>query len=321
MVKLEEIFDIKYGNQFDLCKMKKNDYSNIHFVGRAEKDNGVTAKVEPHPEVKPYPPGLITVALGGSILSSFVQVKPFYTGQNIVVLTPLEEMSIHEKLFYCNAIKKNAFKFSTHGREANRTIRNLVVPSLDEIPKWIYEVDLNRFNNANDPLIKEILEPPKISKLCRIDDLFEIKNGINIGGIKEYSKRFKGSIMFIRPASTHKRTLRSFIDKRKIKSKDIYSPGTLFVSTNGEGSHTYAYVSTEAFVPNSDVSVLIPKRKMSIEEKLYYSKCISANRYLFSYGRKPKGRRLKNIKIPDLSDDEIVYVQKFIRSLKFSSTI
>jgi hypothetical protein len=57
----------------------------------------------------------------------------------------------------------------------------------------------------------------------------------------------------------------------------------------------YSYVSSFEFVPNS---VLIPKEKMSLAEKLYYALCVTANRRKFSYGRKPKGDRLKAILLP-----------------------
>jgi hypothetical protein len=84
------------------------------------------------------------------------------------------------------------------------------------------------------------------------------------------------------------------IDKSHVFPKD-----TLYVSTDGQGSHSFAYVSVFEFVPNSNVSVLIPKREMSLQEKLYYAQCITKNRYKFSYGRKPKGARLKAIMLPE----------------------
>lgn len=60
---------------------------------------------------------------------------------------------------------------------------------------------------------------------------------------------------------------------------------------------------------------------MSIEEKLFYAKCITANRYLFSYGRKPKGNKLKSIKVPKLEGEDIDKVISFINSLPYSSNI
>ena len=90
-------------------------------------------------------------------------------------------------------------------------------------------------------------------------------------------------------------------DEKKIKEIYIFPSNTIYVSTDGQGSHTYSYVSSFEFVPNSNASVLIPKTKMTLVEKLYYALCVTANRFKFSYGRKPKGDRLKNILIPEYS--------------------
>jgi len=138
--------------------------------------------------------------------------------------------------------------------------------------------------------------------MIKLDEIFLVINGIAATGLKEHTTPFEGSVIYVRPASTQARTFRSYIDKSNISKDKIFPEGTLFVSTNGEGSHSYAYVSTCEIVPNSDVSVLIPKMKMSLEEKLYYSQCITANRYKFSYGRKPKGKKLKSILLPNLEE-------------------
>ena len=37
---------------------------------------------------------------------------------------------------------------------------------------------------------------------------------------------------------------------------------------------------------------------MTLQEKIYYAICVTSNRFKFSYGRKPKGDRLKEIMIP-----------------------
>ena len=89
------------------------------------------------PTHKPYAEGLITVALGGSTLSSFVQSNPFYTAQNIDVLTPLAAMSLDVKLYYCLCIEANRFRYSTFGREANRTLKYLRVPAPEHTPTWV----------------------------------------------------------------------------------------------------------------------------------------------------------------------------------------
>lgn len=88
------------------------------------------------------------------------------------------------------------------------------------------------------------------------------------------------------------------MDNLQVDDKYIYPENIIYVSTDGQGSHSYTYVSSFNFIPNSNVSVLLPKIEMSLQEKIFYAICITSNRFKFSYGRKPKGDRLKEIMIP-----------------------
>lgn len=138
-VPLTTIFNISYGNKFDFNKMVEcsiGDDCGVNFVSRKSTNLGIVAKVRPFSSVKPYKQNLITVTLGGTyLLSSFVQPKPFYTAQNIAVLEPKLPMSLAAKLFYCLCISNNRFRYSAFGREANRTLKQIMVPSI--IPEWV----------------------------------------------------------------------------------------------------------------------------------------------------------------------------------------
>lgn len=136
---LNRLFDIEHGNKFDLNKMEiaEPNETAIAFVGRSGEDNGIVAFVKPMNGVKPFDDGLITVALGGAALSSFVQPRKFYTAQNIDVLKPKTKMSLEEKFYYCLCIEANRFRYSTYGREANRTLKNIMVPKLEFVPSWV----------------------------------------------------------------------------------------------------------------------------------------------------------------------------------------
>jgi len=136
-------------------------------------------------------------------------------------------------------------------------------------------------------------------ELIRLDSLFDVNNGLASSEVEVLeSWSDNNTIRYIRPSQTYEGTIAGYVNKLYIDDKYIYPNNTLYVSTDGQGSHTYSYVSSFEFVPNSNVSVLIPKYDMSLSEKLYYAMCISANRCNFSYGRKPKGDRLKSILIP-----------------------
>lgn len=133
----------------------------------------------------------------------------------------------------------------------------------------------------------------------RLDKLFIIKNGIASTDLRIETTKQSRHMPYLRPASTQARTLAGWVWLNDIDAKNIYPSETLFVSTNGEGSHSYAYVSSFEFVANSDVSILIPKNEMSLIEKIYYAQCITLNRWKFSYGRKPKGKRLASLDLPE----------------------
>ena len=99
-MKVSDIFDMISGNGFELINMSSSADSDINFVSRTSQNNGVIAKVNKYNNVEPFPAGLITVALGGSVLSTFVQTKPFYTAFHIMVLSPKKSMTLKEKFFY-----------------------------------------------------------------------------------------------------------------------------------------------------------------------------------------------------------------------------
>lgn len=141
LVQLEKLFTVKYGNQFDLYQLDTDD-GHIDFVSRGEKDNGVSSKVKTFKGNEPFHAGLITVALGGSVLASFVQTNNFYTGQNVKVLSPKRKMDLLEKLYYCMIIKHNRFRYSALGREANKTLKDILIPEF--MPEEFKTIDMEK---------------------------------------------------------------------------------------------------------------------------------------------------------------------------------
>lgn len=182
MTRLHDLFDVSYGNKFDLNKMRRCSVSRggVHFVGRSSQNHGVSASVALLRSIVPYEAGLITVALGGTkILSSFVQGTPFYTAQNVAILRPKVQMGFSEKLFLCLCIRHNRFRYSAFGREANRTLGELLVPEPAEFPTWAH----------GQTEVLEILSAPKLDsstapvlnpatwKMFELQEIFEIERG------------------------------------------------------------------------------------------------------------------------------------------------
>lgn len=151
----------------------------------------------------------------------------------------------------------------------------------------------------------------------KLEDLFNFHNGVATTDldISPIQDEFY-DIPFLRPSSMALNSIVGFVSSLHISEKYIFEANSLYVSTNGQGSHTYSYVYPVPFSVNSDVTVLIPKRKMTLEEKLYYATIITANRYKFSYGRKPKGERLKQITIPIYEEARLVKLQEVVKQTK-----
>lgn len=155
-------------------------------------------------------------------------------------------------------------------------------------------------NNLLDFNIKRITFPSNAtSNLVPLNSVFDVKNGLSSSQVAVEEEPITGNhLRYIRPSQSYDGSLAGYVDKTTVDEKYIYPQNTIYVSTDGQGSHTYSYLSSFEFIPNSNVSVLIPKRDMSLQEKLYYAVCVTRNRYKFSYGRKPKGYRLEELLVP-----------------------
>lgn len=299
-VPISEVFFVEYGNKLNF-NAAVQDEGGINFVTRSRVNLGIGGKVARIKGAEPYSPGLITVSLGGTyLLSAFVQPGEFYTAQNIKVLRPKEAMSFNEKAYYCACISANRFKYSSHGREANRSFHTLPVPDRASVPAWTHSVKPTK--TAMGLTVADLSpKPDKFSSAeVPLIELFEPHSGINPSSLPTEETRLDETyIPVIRPSKTQASSFVEFVSARDIEPDLIFPKGTLYVSTNGQGSHTYAYVSTFEFVPNTDVVVLKDRSdRMGIFEKLFYAAAITHNRPLFSYGRKPKGRRLERLLVP-----------------------
>ena len=122
---LQELFEIKYGVNLELINLTQSTGSQaINFVSRTSGNNGVVAKVLPVEGIEPQEAGLISVASGGSVLSTFYQDEPFYSGRDLYILKEKVPMSKLTKLFLCTVLKKNAYRYA-YGRQANKTLKNI----------------------------------------------------------------------------------------------------------------------------------------------------------------------------------------------------
>lgn len=120
---LSRICHIDFGNKFDNDKMT-HETPSVNFVSRTADNNGVSDVVDRIEGTDPYPAGCLSVALGGSIGSCFLQKQPFYTGQNVAVLIFPSDVSMRAKLFFSQVFMFEVKgKFVAFGRELNKHLK------------------------------------------------------------------------------------------------------------------------------------------------------------------------------------------------------
>lgn len=122
--KVEDIFDLWYGVNLALNACTETD-DGVNFVSRTESNNGVSSRIAPVDGLPPQQAGLITTATGGSVLSTFLQPDPFYSGRDLYVMEPKEKrVGNGTKLFLTTVLEANKFKFN-YGRQANKSLPHI----------------------------------------------------------------------------------------------------------------------------------------------------------------------------------------------------
>ncbi len=142
---VSSLFEVKYGINLELntcIETTSDDPEGIAFVARTADNNGISAYVKKIEGREPQPAETITVAGGGSVLSTFVQKRPFYSGRDLYLLISKEDISIKVKMFISTVLFSNQYRYS-YGRQANKTLPNLIL-----------RLPIQRDNNGN-PIIDD----------------------------------------------------------------------------------------------------------------------------------------------------------------------
>lgn len=311
MVALSEIFDIKYGNGFELNRLTQNVHG-INFVSRTAKNNGVSAKVDLISDVTPFKAGLITVSLGGSVLESFLQTSEFYTGYHIFCLTPKIELSEKQKLFYCLCIRANKYRYS-YGRQANKTLGDILIPSIDEIPVWVEKTKMPDMPSKKPVTNKQFHLNSSQWKYFNYEELFDIKKGKRLTkeNMIEGNTPFIGSIEF-------NNGYREYIGQ-----KPIHTGNTITINYNGSVGESF--YQPNPFWASDDVNVLYPKFEMNKYIAFFLITLIRLEKFRFNYGRKWETERMKEslMKLPvdKKGNPDFNFMEEYIKSLSYSSSI
>ncbi len=318
LVPLNKIFDIQYGNQFDFNKLEVGDRDKINFVTRSSQNLGVVAKVLKYNNVEPFEAGLITVTLGGTyLLSSFIQQNKFYTAQNVKVLRPKRNLNLNEKLFYCKAIEANRFRYTSHGREANTTLNELLVPK--SIPANFLKPVLDGFNQIDPKSILKKQASLNIStwEYFKLDDLFKVNYGVNLE-LNRMTIKDTG-IPFVSRTSNNN-GVSDYVEELI----DISPNPENTISVSGGGSVLECFLQEKPYYSGRDLYYLTPKFEANKHRLLFIITILRREKYRFNYGRQAN-KTLKHliIRLPINKNGEPNYqfMEDYIKSLPYSSSI
>ncbi len=308
-MRLNDLFDIEYPKTLVFSQMTISE-KGINFVSSQDKNNGVVARVEECEGVKKYPAGVITVPLKGSVLMAHVQKEECYVAHQIAVLTPKDTMGIKQKLFYCMCIQKNAYRFH-YGRQADRTLRNLILP--DRLPGWVDEIDIIPIKTSNARgQIDLNMENWRDYKLS---ELFVFKKGKRL----TKADMVPGDVNFIGAISENNGI------REKIETEFVWTPNCITVNYNGSVGE--AFYQGKEFWASDDVNVLYAQKWWTMNQynALFIITVIKANKYRFSYGRKWTLEKMKDtiIKLPGKKDGtpDFGFMENYIKSLPYSDRI
>lgn len=316
MKRIEELFYVQYGVNLELntlSQIKAGSKNAVNFVSRATGNNGVTAIVERLADIEPIPAGTLSVAAGGSVLETYLQPEPYYSGRDLYFLTAKIPMSDIQKLFYCMCIRANKYRYN-YGRQANKTLRDILVPDIDEMPQWINEVIMPPYNSINASVFNGSSELETSNwKIFRYDTLFDIKKGKRVTKLD----MIPGNTPFL-GAIDNNNGIREYAGLVALHDGNT-------ITVNYNGSVGEAFYQEEPFWASDDVNVLYPKFNLNKYIAMFLIAIIRKDKYRFNYGRKWHKERMEmsTMKLPITPEEtpDWEYMENYIKSLPYSASI
>ena len=208
----------------------------------------------------------------------------------------------------------NKYRYN-YGRQANRTLRDLLIPDLNSIPFYVKKTDLNQFEGLEKPLVsKKIDLDIEKWKWFTYDNLFDIERG---RGPRKNELNGTGKTPFV--TSTDQNN--GWTDFTN--ATPIHKGNTIGVNRNG--SVAEAFFQPLPFCSTEDVHIFTPKFPMSKYTALFLATLIKKEKYRYNYGRKWGIGRMKisKIKLPvdNTGQPDWKLMENFVKTINYSKQI
>lgn len=318
MVPLSEIFDVWYGVNLEVVNSEVVPIG-IPFVSRQSVNNGIVCHVKRMDDVEPNPSHTLSIAVSGSVLSTFYHDYEYYSGRDIYIAKPKVDLTKEEMLYYCYVIEQNKYRYN-YGRGANKTFRSILVPSKDEIPGFVKKKEA-KIPFCNKPLISKKIELSTNQwQWFRYDEIFKIttyREGNNLLNSEKGNIPYVGASCFNNGVTNYIRT-ENFLKGNKIT-----------VARNG--SVCSAFYQPSAFIVSPDDIRIFELKNFKLNKYIAFFLCclIEKEKYRYAYGRKFGSRRMSAQKIklpvmkntPNKYEPDWQFMEDYIKSLPYSSCL
>lgn len=313
MVQIQDLFEVYNSQNLALNACTIDEQSAYVLINRSENNNGIAARINAPVGKQPFPAGLMTVALSGSVLSTFIQMEPFFTSYHVATLKPKVELSLRQMLYYKMCIEANKFRFS-YGRQANRTLPFLEIPAPEEIPAWVETIELPQ-QYIGKAKSDEKVELPPVSewKEFKYTDLFDLEKarGPKVSEIKNTI----GSTAYI-SATSENNGIKCFCDVKPEHEGKRITCGHL-----GD-----CFYQETPFV-GSNVVVMNPKFSINRQIGLFITTILNQNKFLFSYagggvaGISKLSKMSLSLPVTPEGQPDYNLMERYINSLPYSDCL
>lgn len=313
MIQIQDLFEVYNSQNLALNACTINEQSSYVLINRSENNNGIAARINTPAGKQPFPAGLMTVALSGSVLSTFIQTEPFFTSYHVATLKPKVQLSIRQMLYYKMCIEANKFRFS-YGRQANRTLPFLEIPAPEEIPAWVETIELPQQYTGKAKSDEKVELPPVSEwKEFKYTDLFDLEKarGPKVSEIKNTT----GSTAYI-SATSENNGIKCFCNVKPEHEGKRITCGHL-------GDCFYQEIP---FV-GSNVVVMNPKFSINRQIGLFMTTILNQNKFLFSYagggvaGISKLSKMSLSLPVTSKGQPDYDLMERYINSLPYSDCL
>lgn len=311
LIQVQDLFEVYKGKSYfkDFIEDKKG----LNYITTSEKNQGVKTKVHQNSNYKIFPKNTITVALQGSVMSSFVQQEDFYLQTHVAALIEKRPLTIRQKLYYCLCFSANSNRFS-FGRKANTTFSTLEIPAPEEIPSWVETIELPQ-QMTGKAKSNEKVELPPVSewKVFKYTDLFKLEKarGPKISEVKNIT----GSTAYI-SATSENNGVKCFCNVKPEHEGKRITCGHL-------GDCFYQ----EAPFIGSNIVIMNPKFPINRQIGLFIITILNQNKFLFSYagggvaGLSKLSKMSLSLPVTSESQPDYDLMERYINSLPYSANL